>query len=776
MTMISSHSDQIPKKQINLIFMGVIFSLFYWIMESVQDVVGLDKGSIIERLFYPDSKSCWMRLLVVFLLIGFGAIAQVLTKRIEVSKEKSERQFHTGRMIWAGLGFSALYWILGAVHDTVTFGKGSFFDCLILPNEIDIAMRMLAICIIVLFSTYAQVLIDDRQKAEKTLKKTQEQLAVLVNERTKALSKSNELLKKEIQERSRAEQQLIKVNRTLKTLSKCKAALVRATDESALLDNVCKKLVETGGYPLVWIDLIKQNGKSHFDLISQAALNKQDLALLDCFHTQKKVNCHTFLNKAIQSEEPVIVNDLSEVEIGSEMVKQLIKSGYSTLISIPLVKKNQAFGILNILGNKNCSIDQEDVKFLRELANDLAFGIDVLNTRNEHEKAEKEKEQMRAQLLQSQKMEAIGILAGGVAHDFNNLLTAIQVSVDLAMMATDENSLVHRELDEIHQVALHASDLAKQLLLFSRRHPMEPAPLDLNVVVEHLNKMLKRLISENITISLEIDSRLWHIWADRATIEQVIMNLIVNARDAMENGGEIYIRAQNVRLNKTRCRQIPESRPGKYVKLTIEDTGNGMPKDVVQHIFEPFFSTKSPGKGTGLGLSVVYGIVKEHEGFVKVSSEVGTGTAFEIYLPAITLRPEPKENTSISFNRFQGRGKGILIIEDEEKVRDSTGKGLQMNGYTVFTASTGSEAEQMFNREKGAIDVIFSDVVLPDTSGIVLTEKLKEINSNLKILMCSGYADEHIGSLEFQNKNFLFLQKPYTLSEVLKKLQTLMNA
>ncbi|MFC1568753.1 ATP-binding protein [bacterium] len=771
----SESSLDVPKKQINLICVGLLFSLFYWIMESVRDVVGLGKGSFLDRMFHPDALSFWMRILVVFLLVGFGAIAHSLIGRVEQDQKKPTDRFRVGGMIWAGLSFSAFYWVLESSRDVLTFGKGSFFNCLLMPDPIDIAMRLMAICVLLLFAAYAQILIDDRQRVEQTLKETQEKLEELVEERAEELLKSNKLLKQEVNERVNAEQELLKVNRALKILSECNEALIRATDETVLLNNICEKIVNIGGYPLVWVDLVRNNGKCNFESKGQATSHPSDQEIIIWFHDKKKIK-QTPVYQAIKSNEPIIIEDISLLPIESSYKQMLLEKGFCAWISIPLLREQTVFGVLNIFGHKNSPIHEQEIVLLKDLANDMAFGITALKTRNEHEKIEQEKEQIRAQLLQSQKMEAVGILAGGVAHDFNNLLTAIQVSVDLAMMEAEENSPIHCELNEIHQVAMHASDVARQLLLFSRKHPMEPNALDLNDLVKHLQKMLIRVIGEKITIHNEFNNELWHVWADRGTLEMVLMNLVVNARDAMQDGGDLVIRTENIRLNKTICKQIPESRPGKYVKLTVEDTGIGMSKEVLNHVFEPFYSTKSPGKGTGLGLSVVYGIIKEHEGFLNVNSHVGDGTVFQIYLPAIYIRPELKENKPISLKAYQGEGRRILIVEDEDIVREFTCKGLQMNGYEVVSANNGSEAEQMFDKESGEFDVIFSDVVLPDITGIALSERLKKKKTELKILLCSGYADEQNRSPDFQGNGFMYLQKPYTLTDILRKLQTLINA
>ncbi|MBN1781907.1 response regulator [bacterium] len=758
----------------NLISIGFLFGGFYWIMESVRDVIGLERGTFFERLLHPDSRSFWMRLMVVLLLLLFGVIAESLRNLQTVTVMRSERKFRIGGMVWAGFLFTVLYWFLESFRDFWTFDKGDFVHCLFIQEPVDIAMRLMGVSVILLFSAYAQSLIDERNRAEITLKKTQRELELLVRERTQALSESNRLLKQEIRERAHAEKELRKVNRALKTLSECNEVLVRAAKPEQLLKDICQKLVDVGGYPLVWVDIIKKNGKSTVETKAKAAAVSGDLKLIRNFHAGSRHGIDTE-NTDHDVIEPVVHHDLVKLAVDTACIRKLKDRRYCAWTCIPLVREGKAFGALHILDTHRKAFDREALRLLNELANNLAFGLTVIKTRQEREIAEKEKEQFRAQLLESQKMEAVGILAGGVAHDFNNLLTAIQVSVDLALMDANEDTSIYRELIEIHQVADHASQLARQLLLFSRKHPMEPAAILMNNLVGHVRKMLIRLTGENIRVLTELETDLWHIWADQATIEQVIINLVVNARDAMENGGDLTIATENVQLSRKKCRSIPESRPGKFVMLKIKDTGTGMPDETLNRIFEPFFSTKAPGKGSGLGLSVVYGIVKEHDGFIHVESVEGRGTCFSVYLPAVTYQVETKIEREVCPEQLNGHGRRILIIEDEDKVREFTCKGLQMNGYEVFTASSGIEAEMTFDRERGRFDAILSDVVLPDTSGINLSDRLRKKRAGLKVLLCSGYADEG-PSVESQRNGTIYLQKPYSLTDVLKKLHSLMDA
>jgi len=393
----------------------------------------------------------------------------------------------------------------------------------------------------------------------------------------------------------------------------------------------------------------------------------------------------------------------------------------------------------------------------------------------DRKKSEEEKEKIKAQLLQAQKMEAIGVLTGGIAHDFNNILTAIQVSMDLAMMQLHKEDDIYSDLLEVKKCTNRATRLIRQLLLFSRKHPMEYKVFNINVLIENLNKMLFRVIGEDIKVITQLADDLWKLYADQGTIEQVLMNLAVNAKDAMPEGGELLVTTENI-TNKDKIIQHPEFESGKFVCVTIMDNGIGMTKKTLEHIFDPFFSTKEPSKGTGLGLSVVYGIIKQHNGWIDVESELSKGTTFKIYLPAASEEiKHQSEEKNKNENRYPGKGETILVIEDQDKVREFTSSALQKNGYMVFTAADGYEADRIFSENTNEIDLILSDVVLPDASGINMVEKFKKIKPSVSVLLCSGYTDHKARWPTIKKKGYLFLEKPYTLNDLLNKVHDAVN-
>ena len=456
------------------------------------------------------------------------------------------------------------------------------------------------------------------------------------------------------------------------------------------------------------------------------------------------------------------------------------------IITIPKVKK-EAEGLTKLVLSGESVPPMDTIRYRKDgtLVNvivagspirigDELHGVVIIYTDiTDHKKAEEEKAKIKAQLLQAQKMEAVGILAGGIAHDFNNLLTAIQGCAEMIMLNIDETDPSYQDLKEIRASTARAADLTRQLLLFSRKHFMELKSLNLNDTIESLMKMLHRLIGEDIVIKTQLEQELWTVRADRGTVEQVIMNIAVNARDALPDGGQLLIKTKNVPLENPPIDGLQDGRSGKYVRLSIADNGVGMDKETMQHCFEPFFSTKEFGKGTGLGLSVVYGIVKRHQGWINVYSEPGQGAEFKIYLPTVTVKPERETVNSYALEQYQGTGERLLIVEDDHNLREFTMRALHNNGYIVFGVESAKESLEVFEREKGNFDLVFSDVVLPDKTGVELVEELLTLKPGLKVLFSSGYSDHKSQWPVIQRKGYRFLEKPYALSDLLMAIHEL---
>jgi len=381
-----------------------------------------------------------------------------------------------------------------------------------------------------------------------------------------------------------------------------------------------------------------------------------------------------------------------------------------------------------------------------------------------------ERKRMEAQLLQAQKMEAIGQLAGGIAHDFNNLLTIIKGYSQLSLMELKEGAPLRGNIEEISKASDRASDLTHQLLVFSRRQILEMRVLDLNALLQSVERMLRRVIGEDIELIFLLDKDLGRTKVDPGQIEQVVMNLAVNARDAMLKGGKLTIETANVELDEAYAGAHIAVKPGPYVMLSVSDTGVGMTAEVRERGFEPFFTTKEKGKGTGLGLSTVYGIVKQSGGNIWVYSEPGQGTAFKIYLPRVDEPLEELKERVIKEELPRG-SETILVVEDEEEVRKLAVRILSGQGYKVLEASQGPDAFLICTEHDGPIHLLLTDVVMPKMSGRELAETLMSIRPRIKVLYMSGYTSNaivHHGVLE-EGTNYI--QKPFAVGALARKVR-----
>ncbi|MBN1485725.1 MAG: response regulator [Chloroflexia bacterium] len=384
-----------------------------------------------------------------------------------------------------------------------------------------------------------------------------------------------------------------------------------------------------------------------------------------------------------------------------------------------------------------------------------------------------DRRQLEDQLRQSQKLEAIGRLAGGIAHDFNNLLMAIIGYSDLILNSLDALSPLRKDVEEIHKAGERAAALTSQLLTFSRKQVTETKVLNLNNVVKDMAKLLRRLIGEDVELFLQLEGSLAPVRADPSQWGQVIMNLAVNSRDAMPQGGKLIIETANVELEADYARRHVDVQPGSYVMLAVSDTGIGMTAEVLSHIFEPFFTTKGQDKGTGLGLSTVYGIVRQSDGHIWVYSEPNQGTTFKIYLPRVD---EPVEQTTPSLLQEALRGtETVLVVEDEEMVRNLAARILRRYGYTVLEAHHPTEAIELAKQHSGPLDLLLTDMVLPIMNGRELAQQLVQQRPRLSVLYVSGYTGRSILEQGLIEEDAFFLEKPFTPNVLLQQVRQVLD-
>ncbi len=386
-----------------------------------------------------------------------------------------------------------------------------------------------------------------------------------------------------------------------------------------------------------------------------------------------------------------------------------------------------------------------------------------------------ERKQLEDQLRQSQKMEAIGQLAGGIAHDFNNLLTVIDGYTELILNNKKLTGSQRNYVGQIKNASERAGAMTKQLLAFGRRQLLQPRVLKMNRLVTDISKMLQRLLGEKIELSLRLKAKSSTIKADLSQIEQVIMNLCINARDAMPDGGKLVIETDRVHIDDDYVWRHEGSRLGDFVVLKISDTGIGIPKNIQERIFEPFFTTKGKNKGTGLGLATVYGIIKQSGGNIWVYSEPGRGTSFKIYLPVFSVKAEPKPELKHKVELRPERFK-ILVVEDEMMVRELVVESLENFGYIVLSAANGEEAIRLYKNHKDEIELILTDVVMPGLSGKQLIEAISKISEDFRVLYMSGYTDDIIGSQGELSPDAPFIEKPFSPTQLIEKIQSLMKS
>ncbi len=381
---------------------------------------------------------------------------------------------------------------------------------------------------------------------------------------------------------------------------------------------------------------------------------------------------------------------------------------------------------------------------------------------------------LEAKLLQSQKLDAVGRLAGGVAHDFNNLLTVIKAHSEFILADLSDTNLLRPDAEEISKASDRASTLTRQLLAFSRQQILKPRILDMSMVVSGLQMMLSRLLSEDIQVVTSVSEEAGCVFADESQFEQVIVNLVINARDAMESGGILTIEVSNFDISEQSLVTNPDLHPGQYVRLSISDTGSGMDADTQARIFEPFYSTKISDKGSGLGLAMVYGIIKQSNGVIEVSSEPGVGTTFNVYLPRVEGEYIPDE-VRVVHSAESGKGERILPVEDDDALKKVIQRHLTKKGYEVLSAGSGEEAAELFKESSEKYQLLLTDIVLPGINGVDLASMLEEDGFNGQVLYITGYARNDIQPVDIEKLNVELLEKPFSLTALGQRIRSLLD-
>jgi PAS domain S-box-containing protein len=526
------------------------------------------------------------------------------------------------------------------------------------------------------------------------------------------------ILSIEITERKRAEIALRRTMRALTTRSRTNQALVRATEEQRFLEDVCQIVVEAGGYQRACIEL-KKKPRSRAVEVARA--------------------------------------DSGAPPAGARVQTSCFE----------ICAASETLGALRITSADPGAFDAEERNLLQEIASDVGYGIHTLRQRVAHAATQ-------GQLVAAQRLEAVAHLAGGVAHDFNNLLSVILSYTDLALGQCTTDDQMRSDLEQIQQAGASAAALTRQLLAFSRKQLLEPRVTSPNDVIRQIDGMLERLLGDGIEIAVRLANDVGNVLVDPGQLEQVIMNLAINARDAMPHGGKLTIETENVDFDgKYADLQVALER-GRYVRVSVTDTGTGMDAKTKARIFEPFFSTKDATKGTGLGLSVAYGIIRQSGGQIWVYSEPGRGTVFKTYLPRVDASPALERSRRTPKAR-RGDNETVLLVEDDPAVRTAAKRVLRASGYQVLAAANGNEALALAQSHESHIDLLLTDVVMPHIPGPNLAERLKAQDPSLKVLLTSGYNDEALTPYWDRDAGMRFIGKPFSASDLARRVREVLD-
>jgi signal transduction histidine kinase/ActR/RegA family two-component response regulator len=532
-----------------------------------------------------------------------------------------------------------------------------------------------------------------------------------------------------------------------------------------LLDASRAEVEATTGYAHAWLMVKDETHPTRLRLLETSSSRRADI-----WETAPVLDSKgdRFIEEIIDSRVPVVVPDARlDPRTNKDIVARLENR---TLINIPLLLVDAPFGIFGVgtFGDEGPRAPtEEQIGYLVGMASQISVAASRLRWLEAKDRADRERSALERRLAQVQKLESLGLLAGGIAHDFNNLLTVIIASAALADEISDEDA-VRSEIRQVLEAAERASSLTRQLLAVSRSQGLSLQPLDLNEVLRQLLTLLRRILPETVQVELVEGDALPFVEGDRSQLEQVFMNLLINARDAMPEGGRVRIETEQVLVNDLHTEAHPMAKPGNYVLITVTDTGVGMERETLEHIFEPFFTTKATKAGTGLGLAVSYGIVRQHEGMLHCDSEVGVGTAFKVYFPA-ALRLAPTTGTK-PLGELAGGNARVLVAEDEAAVRAVVVRILERGGYDVEAVDNGNAACMAVAHD--AFDLVLMDVVMPGLSCRDAVKHIRSVAPDARILLTSGYtAGESIKRL-IEQTGIEILRKPYDPDQLLRAVRT----
>jgi len=563
------------------------------------------------------------------------------------------------------------------------------------------------------------------------------------------------------QEREQAEVETHQRNRQLTLLNRVIAATTAAVEPETVLEAACRELAQAFNLTHA-IAVLANEDNSEVTVVADYHAEDQPSLLGHSL----PIEGNPFLEHIAAHKEPLAVEDAQHDPRTTSIHQLFHVPNTVSLLLFPLIVEEKAIGGISLSSNKPRHFSADELNLVQSVAEQVAGALTRI-------RLVEERQRLEAQYYQSQKMDAIGSLAGGIAHDFNNLLVPIIGYVELAMVKLTANHELYPNLEHVYKAAERAAALTQQILAFSRKQVLDIKPVNLNDIVANFDRMLGRLIGEDIDLQTSLEPSLHLVKVDRSQIEQILMNLAVNARDAMSNGGKLIIETGNVLLDEKYAESYAEVVPGPYVMIAVSDSGCGMDEETKRRIFEPFYTTKDQGKGTGLGLSTVHGIVKQHGGHIWVYSEPEMGTTFKIYFPQVEepVQSEP----SIPERASQVGTETVLIVEDEEGVRNLVSGTLESYGYQVLKAENPEEGLQIATTYAATIDLLLTDVIMPGMNGRELYQQVSTIRPQIKVLYMSGYTDSMIVRDGVLEEGTNYLQKPFTIQGLTQKVRMVLS-
>ena len=567
----------------------------------------------------------------------------------------------------------------------------------------------------------------------------------------------------DVTESRKAQARIEHLNQLLRAIRAINSLMIKERDPKKLLQEACEILVQTRDYLLVWAAGV-QSGSAQVVPLARAGRGADYVDQVTVAWDESPEGRGP-IGSSIRNRAPHIVNDTASDPDFIPWRDHALARRFRSVASFPVFHESRVFGALAVYADRPGAFDAEEVNLLTELAADLGFAARSAEYENESRL-------FQSQFLQAQKMEAVGRLAGGIAHDFNNLLTIIVGCSNFILADAAPDDPIRADAEQIYKAGTRAADLTAKLLAFSRKQFLQPRVLDLNTLVQDNARFLPRLIGEDIELVTLPGSDLGRVRADMTQVDQVIMNLVVNARDAMPNGGMLTIATENADLDQDFARSNPGSHPGAFVVLSVSDTGVGMDAEVKSHIFEPFFTTKEEGKGTGLGMSMVYGVVKQSGGYITVDSSPGRGSTFRIYLPRV-------DDTEVRAPELPAGAVGgtetILLVEDVEEIRGMAKRALKARGYCVLEAEDGPRALQVAAEYADRIHLLAVDLVLPGgINGLDLAERMQASRPGIKSLYVSGYPGTSDGK-QILDPGIEVLPKPYSGEDLVRRVSEVLR-